>query len=177
MGRSSTEPLIIISGVTCSGKDALVRRLRKGKGLKPIVSYTTRQPREGEVNGKDYHFISFDEFSRLAPFMLENDFFAENYYGTLESDYGKNNRVVILTAKVALQVRNVIESKLIFVDCNNDVLYDRLLNSGRNNIDDRLDQAEKERELKHLFDINVNTAELSKEETYNQVIKEIYGIN
>ena len=173
MEKSIIKELVVISGVTCSGKDTLVKKLKSRLGLKPIVSYTTRQPREGEVNGRDYHFISTDEFKRLAPAMLEYDVFADNYYGTLKSDYDKTNRVVILTAKIALQIRNVINSKLIFIDCDDDVLYDRLLNSGRNNIDIRLEEAEKERALKTLFDFSVNTANLSEEETYNQILKDI----
>lgn len=65
------------------------------------VSNTTRQPRPGEVDGKDYHFVSVDEFKKLID---ENAFiewaqFSGNYYGTTVKavqDVAKLGRVCIL---------------------------------------------------------------------------------
>ena len=47
-------------GKAASGKDHLRKRF-ESRGFKYAVTYTTRPPREGEVNGKDYYFISEDE--------------------------------------------------------------------------------------------------------------------
>jgi guanylate kinase len=56
------KPLIItLTGVTCSGKSTLERRL-EAMGCPRIVSHTTRAPRAGEQNGVAYHFVSETEF-------------------------------------------------------------------------------------------------------------------
>lgn len=54
-------------GKSGSGKDSVFRELLKdnGLGLKPLVGYTTRPKRLGEKNGREYFFISEDEFRRL----------------------------------------------------------------------------------------------------------------
>ena len=56
--------LIIICGKTNSGKSTLKNALLQ-HGFESIVTYTTRSPRPGEVNGVDYHFVSEEEFENL----------------------------------------------------------------------------------------------------------------
>lgn len=77
--------LIIISSPSGGGKGTLIREiLRSLADLKFSVSYTTRQKRDGEQDGREYHFVDRDEFQRL----LESGEFLEhaevhgNYYGT-----------------------------------------------------------------------------------------------
>jgi guanylate kinase len=58
--------LVVISGPSGVGKDAVIGRMKqRGIGLHYTVTATTRLPRENEVEGRDYHFISHDEFQRL----------------------------------------------------------------------------------------------------------------
>ena len=58
--------LFIISAPSGAGKTTLSRQLLKlVPNLRPSISYTTRVPRAGEVNGKDYHFVEEDYFLRL----------------------------------------------------------------------------------------------------------------
>lgn len=73
--------LLVICGCTASGKTEISKKL----GMKPIISYTTRPIREGEVPDKDYHFISNEKFKE----MIDNDEFVEyeeytqgRFYGT-----------------------------------------------------------------------------------------------
>jgi guanylate kinase len=80
--------VFIISAPSGSGKSTLVSRLfREVPGLRFSVSYTTRRPRGTETDGKDYCFISREEFEER----LERDEFLEhadvfgNYYGTHRS--------------------------------------------------------------------------------------------
>lgn len=64
--------LVVITGKTCSGKDTVVKNLVK-QGFKKIVTYTTRPKRKFEVDGKDYHFISEEDFKNK----IKQDFFLE----------------------------------------------------------------------------------------------------
>lgn len=77
--------LIVISGPSGSGKSTLIRRLLQKHGeIVFSVSHTTRPRREREIDGKDYYFISVDQFKQ----MIANDEFVEwaevygNFYGT-----------------------------------------------------------------------------------------------
>lgn len=82
--------LFLIVGPSGSGKGTVIEHLKaKYKGFVYPVSYTTRQPREGEVDGEVYHFVSKDEFER----MIKDDELLEyavvhsnNYYGTSKKD-------------------------------------------------------------------------------------------
>jgi guanylate kinase len=71
--------LFLLSGPSGTGKTSIARSVMKNE----IVSFTTRQPRQGEVDGKDYNFISESEFIKLR----NNDGLAEwtnyssSYYG------------------------------------------------------------------------------------------------
>jgi len=77
--------LIVISGPSGVGKDTILRRLfQLAPELKYSVSYTTRPPRPGEVDGQSYTFVSEDEFKRLidAKEFLEWAQVYDHYYGT-----------------------------------------------------------------------------------------------
>jgi guanylate kinase len=67
---------IILCGPTASGK-TFIRNKFKEKGFINEVSYTSREPREGEINGVDYHFISNDEF---MTHLVNGDFYEHTYY-------------------------------------------------------------------------------------------------
>jgi guanylate kinase len=76
--------LLVISSPSGAGKTTLARRLAAEFDIRFSVSYTTRSPRSGEVEGKDYFFVSGERFDR----MIEAHEFAEwavvhgNRYGT-----------------------------------------------------------------------------------------------
>lgn len=77
--------LIVISGPSGVGKDTILRRLfQLAPQLKYSVSYTTRPPRAGEVDGQSYTFVTEDEFKRLieAKEFLEWAKVYDHYYGT-----------------------------------------------------------------------------------------------
>ena len=77
--------LIILSSPSGAGKSTLARRLRDwDTSIEFSVSATTRPPREGEVDGQDYHFLSEAEFkSEVAQNrMLEHAFVFGNFYGS-----------------------------------------------------------------------------------------------
>ena len=82
---SSKGMLLVISGPSGVGKGTLVRMLREmDPELKLSVSVTTRGPRENEQDGKDYFFISREEFETMVGQgrLLEHACVHGNYYGT-----------------------------------------------------------------------------------------------
>lgn len=82
----SSGKLIVISGPSGVGKSTVIHRiLGNHPEIMFSVSATTREPRPGEVPGKDYHFISQDEFKELVAReqLLEYNHYASgDYYGT-----------------------------------------------------------------------------------------------
>ncbi|HBE18121.1 MAG TPA: guanylate kinase [Cyanobacteria bacterium UBA11149] len=77
--------LIVLTGPSGVGKGTLLRAIMgKYPELELSISATTRQPRDGEVDGKDYYFVSRDKFEAMiaAGELLEWAEYAGNYYGT-----------------------------------------------------------------------------------------------
>ena len=77
--------LLVMSSPSGAGKSTLSRRLLAAdRRITMSVSVTTRPPRPGEVDGKDYHFIAKDEFARLRDGgeLLEYAEVFGNFYGT-----------------------------------------------------------------------------------------------
>ena len=113
--------LIVISGPSGSGKTTICNKLLEEiPDLQYSISYTTRAPRLGEKDGKDYFFVSKDEFERR---IKENKFLEYatvfgNYYGT-DKDWALNqNKDVLLSIDVqgASQVKkNYSDAVLIFL--------------------------------------------------------------
>lgn len=109
--------ILILSAPSGAGKTSLCRELFKVfPDIKESVSYTTRKPRAGELDGEAYHFVSQEEFER----MVDDDAFAEwamvhgNMYGTalktLE-DARKNgvNLVLDIDCQGALKLKEQFE--------------------------------------------------------------------
>lgn len=89
---------IVLCGKAASGKDHLRKRLQS-RGFKYGVSYTTRPPRAGEVNGVDYYFISDEEFSRmeLEGQWYESVSFNGWHYGTTIEQFKETCNLFIMT--------------------------------------------------------------------------------
>ena len=80
--------LLLVSGPSGSGKTTLCRRLADEDEAHYSISCTTRPPREGEVNGTDYHFLDRADFTKRieAGEFLEHAEVHGNHYGTLKSE-------------------------------------------------------------------------------------------
>lgn len=106
--------MIVLVGESASGKSSIEKYLADHCGYNKIVSYTTRPPREGEVDGVDYHFISVEQFQ----FLSEQDFFAEQavyrdwYYGVAKEDC-TDDKVVVLTPHGLRQVSKIKDINVI----------------------------------------------------------------
>lgn len=135
--------LLVVSGPSGSGKTTLCRRLADSGEAHYSISCTTRAPRPGEENGRDYHFLSPEEFDRKlqAGEFLEHALVHGNLYGSLKSEVisyldGGTDVVMDIDVQGADQVRNCPDSEIrrAFVDLfvmppSEEELHERL--SGR----------------------------------------------
>jgi guanylate kinase len=98
---------IIVSAPSGAGKTTIVRRLLEaGLNLEFSVSATSRLPRENEINGKDYFFISAEEFKekiRNGDLLEWQEVYEDHFYGTLRTEVEKiwsNNHHVLFDLDV-----------------------------------------------------------------------------
>ena len=168
---SKTGGLVIISAPSGAGKTTIVRKLlSEGKRFKSSVSYTTRRPRRGERNGKDYFFVRRSDFLKKK----ENLFFLEwanvfgELYGTSElfcTDLVRKGFSVILTIdvqgmrKVKRRLKGKVPIKTIFImPPSLSVLRERLLGrrtDSEREIKKRLRIAKKEMKARREYDFVV----------------------
>lgn len=109
--------LYIISAPSGAGKSSLLRKLLENSGDDIVlsISHTTRKPRPGEVDGKDYHFVdkqSFEAMVERGEFLEDAQVF-DNFYGTaqksVERQLAKGQDVILeIDWQGARQVRHLI---------------------------------------------------------------------
>ena len=116
--------LFVVSAPAGCGKDTILNELfKKTDTAGYAVSATTRAPREGEVDGVHYHFLTKDDFSRLIESggVLEYAEYCGNYYGTLKrsvEDLLNNGKDAVLKIEVegALNIKKLFpEACLVFI--------------------------------------------------------------
>lgn len=151
--------LTVISGFSGAGKGTVVKKLTNDYGYKVSVSATTRQPREGEKDGREYFFITKEEFeSRIqAQGFLEYAGYVDNYYGTpaeyVDKELSKGNDVILeIEVCGGLQVKEKRpDAVMIFlVPPSSDELKKRLTSRGTEDtktIEKRLARAYEETEF------------------------------
>jgi guanylate kinase len=95
--------LLVLSGPGGVGKSTVAQKLREAGDFWVSISATTRNPRNNEVNGEDYFFVSNDEFTRMikADEFLEWAEFAGNRYGTPQE---KVEQALLLGRNVLLEI-------------------------------------------------------------------------
>lgn len=167
--------LLVISGFSGVGKGTVVKYLKDNyNDFELSISVTTREPRENEVEGVHYFFVSNDEFNEMVKKdeLLEHAGFVEHFYGTprkfVEDKLNKGIDVVLeIETKGALQIKEKMpEAILIFVlPPSAEELKNRLF--GRNTeteevIFERLKKASKETSTLDKYDYFVLNDDVEK---------------
>jgi guanylate kinase len=175
--------LIVISGPSGVGKDTIIRRLLELDGnLQYSVSYTTRAPRKGEVDGTNYHFVDRNRFGQLIKegAFLEHATYDGNLYGTPVADVERARdagRDVVLKIEVkgAEQVRQrAKDAHLIFVaPPSTEELVRRQTLRATESAEDR---AARTRIAEHEMDYALNYDHVVVNDDLERAVAEILGI-
>ncbi len=185
----NNKQLIIFAAPSGSGKSSLIKKIIESSNnrVQLSVSATTRSPREGEINGKDYFFISDEEFKSLQ----ENNAFIESaevhgfMYGTLKSFVKEKideDITVILDIDVQgfRQIKDSLVSyvSIFIIPPSIEELRDRLISRGLDTkevIEQRLVNAKNELKFANLFDYIILNDNF--EEAFNQIFSIIFQKN
>jgi len=170
-----SRPVFVVTGPSGAGKGTLIKGLaERVDGLEVAVSATTRPQRPGEVDGRDYWFLSDDEFTRrvdAGEFLEWVSYVSGRRYGTLSSEIdriGRDGAVSILELELegALKVqRDVAGSITIFIAADVDELERRLrerATESTGEIGERIALARRQLERAHEFRYMVRNDDLER---------------
>jgi guanylate kinase len=191
MSDGTSAKVFVITGPSGVGKGTLIKRLlERVPGLELSVSATTREPRAGEEDGRDYHFLTEQQFQdrAAAKDFLEFATYSGNHYGTLNSELERclaAGRSVVLEIEVqgATQVRAARpDSVQIFIaPPDESVLRERLRGRGTDSpeaIDKRLETAEIELASRGDFDYLVVNDDLDHAaDELESIVRQAIGLS
>jgi len=178
---SNKGKLLVISGPSGVGKGTIVKELLKLRsGTSLSVSCTTRSPREGEVEGKSYFFITrqkFEEMIKEGGFLEYSEHF-DNLYGTpkafVEEKLASGDVILEIDVNGALNVKKAYPASVLVMIAppDKETLYARLKgrgSEGEDVISRRLDRADFELSKAPLYDYTVINDDLY--EAVGEVVK------
>ncbi len=170
-----SRPVFVVTGPSGAGKGTLIKGLlERVDGLEVAVSATTRPQRPGEVDGRDYWFLSDDEFTRrvdAGEFLEWVPYVSGKRYGTLSSEIDRIGRdgafcILELELEGALKVqRDVPGSITIFIAADVDELERRLrerATESTGEIGERIALARRQLERAHEFRYMVRNDDLER---------------
>ena len=184
MANINTDSLFIISGPSGAGEDSVIEQLGQKTDIERVVTTTTRSMREGESEGKPYHFISKKEFKKG----VKNDEFFEyavqdngNLYGVTYEEIervAESNKVGIWK----VDYKGVITAKKMLPDifailiyAPLEILEERIRKRDRNTTEEfvqgRIEYAKGWLEHKDIFDYKVENRQNKLDETVDKVEK------
>ena len=132
--------LVVLSGVSGAGKDTIKKALiARMDNVISLPSYTSRAPRDGEVNGEIYNFVSKEEFEKMIDNneLYEYDVHHDNYYGTskvLLNEKIKSGKIIVKdidvngTENLIKLLKNDTKIITIFLKVPKEILQKRLEN-------------------------------------------------
>ena len=175
--------VVVLSSPSGAGKTTLVKKIAQENNFKISISYTTRKPRTNEVNGKDYFFISEEEFKSLIKNkeFLEYAKVFENYYGSSKSQVFENlnkGKNVIFdidwqgTEQIKKQKLNYKLVTFFVLPPSKSELFNRLKNrdmKDKNIVEERMKQFNEDIKQWENYDFVVINDDLEK--CYNEIIR------
>ena len=173
--------LVVISGFSGAGKGTVSKALVEKFGYSLSVSATTRQPREGEQDGREYYFKSEDDFLRLIDYngFIEYAQYVDHYYGTprkFVEDELEAGHVVILEIEVqgAMKIKEQYpDAILLFITAPSiEVLKNRLIGRGTETaevVEKRMRRAAEEAESIEQYEFIVSNEEGKLEDCMNTI--------
>ena len=170
--------LVILSGVSGAGKDTIKKEIiKRMKNVISLPSFTSREPREGEEEGIQYHFITNEQFKEKIKNeeFYEYDLHHENYYGTskkLMNEKIDSGKIIVKdievngTENLIKKLGNDTKLVTIFLKVDKEELKNRLINRGDNlseaDMQLRLDRLEYEESKIGLYDYVIKNDDLEK---------------
>ncbi len=180
--RKPNPLLIVISGPSGVGKDTIVQRMReRGFPFHFVVTATTRPKREGEAHGRDYFFLSNDEFARMIEEneLIEYAIVYNDYKGIPKQQVREalaSGKDVVMRVDVqgAESVRKLApEALLIFITCESEDELERRLRKRKTETDDslslRIATARKELQRIEAFDYVIVNEDFRLDDTVDKV--------
>ena len=172
--------MIVIAGASASGKTEVAKLLAKKYGIRKIITTTTRPMRVGEVDKRDYFFITKEEFERKVVHgdFVEYTLYNGNLYGSTKDQIAKNRCVVIdpagLRAYIALNDDSIMT---FFLDADEETRRERMMARGddKEKIESRIihDREAFKKENIPKVDYHIDSSKLHNVE---EVTDEIYRI-
>ena len=159
--------LVIISAPSGAGKSTLIDNLlKRGVNLEFSVSATTRKPRGEEVNGREYYFMTEEEFSKRVDngdFIEWEEVYANHMYGTLKTELHRiwktgNHVLFDIDVKGAMNLKNIFGARAISIFIMPPSIAElerRLIGRGTDNADKikmRVEKVVEEMNLADRFD-------------------------
>lgn len=168
--------LVILSGVSGAGKDTIKQELiKRMENVISLPSFTSREPRPGEKEGVQYHFITKEEFKEKIKNeeFYEYDLHHENYYGTskkLMNEKIKSGKIIVKdievngTENLLKILGNDTRIVTIFLKVGKEELKRRLIERGDNiqDIEVRLGRLEYEEDKIKLYDYVIKNDDFEK---------------
>lgn len=89
--------MIVLAGASASGKTEVAKMLASKYGIVKVITTTTREMRVGEVDGRDYFFVSKEKFLEMIKEELFVEFttYNDNFYGSTKAQIGQNKCIVV----------------------------------------------------------------------------------
>lgn len=166
--------LIVISGFSGAGKGTVVKKLIEKYNYSLSISATTRAPREGEVDGREYYFKTVDEFKSLIDYngFIEWAQYVENYYGTprkfVEDEIAAGKNVILeIEVQGAMNIKSQYPNAILIFITTKDIetLHNRLSSRGTETeevIKKRLARAAEEAQSMEAYEYIVVNDELDE---------------